>query len=289
MSSRIGITRYISTAVLVILLAGCTSSNEGSVDNQNTNTPNGNVEVVDGVAGIELEITNAVAPFNSSTNGDSQLLEQRVGRIGEAELRACMGAEGFGSYFSEPPKVNRDDPKFLSHLNFPDFELLSNEGIVLPPSTPGKPNTTMPQGYDEAFMMCAAQVAKNWPEREEAQALFGNVRAAWDGILIEIDESDEVKSETASFSECLLAEGIPAEHTRERLDFLSYIDTMRMAATNDSEDAEIRLKYGQLYAKCGEDLFRLLERMRSERRADFLADHQTSIQELANLLADALP
>lgn len=238
-----------------------------------------------GLEGVDVDVTNAVAPFDHGSLVDSLLVEIAISRLRSLELNECMAGEGF-----DPPGAltvpDRDDPSLVSNAMFPNIEKLAVDGIVRARSSAPPPDQS-PQpapGELEALAQCGARLEATGSEAESLLEVFYSVRGAWEDVLAEIDALPEVRSLVGAFSTCLRNEGIPAEFSASEIAFLSYLDGLFFAADSDSQ-AEIDRQMGRLYAECGRELFQARELLRrGERRSAFLIRHESAIRELHAML-----
>lgn len=241
-----------------------------------------NESVVISAIGVDVEVSNAVAPYDHSSNVDSLLLEMALADRRNQAVFDCIEEQGFDRPADPLVLPERDDPSLMANLMFPDTERLAREGVVVPPPSPaGSPQDSPSEAAREASSACAEST-----DAEGAMALhnaFFDVRAPWEDVLAEVDGLEEIATLKEGFSECLQEEGIPAESATE-LGFLTHTDVLRSTATEE-EDAQIRLRMGKLYAECGRDLFEARERLRGgERREAFLREHEDSIRGLSDAL-----
>jgi hypothetical protein len=241
--------------------------------------------VVPVLAGFDVDVSNAVAPFDHESNVDSLLLEFGVARVRNQQVFDCIAAAGF-----VPPTTtalpDRDDP-MLRSAAFPDVETLAREGFPNLPGTPGTlgPEDTRSEAEAAASRACAEQVDGSQTDVIEAIGLFGSMRSAWEEVLAEIDALDATHSLVDEFGACLREEGIPAEFTTSEGRYLGYVDSLLATGSDQSTWPEIRQRMGRLYADCGQDLFAARSALRSgERRESFLSQHQDSISRLSALL-----
>ncbi|MBU1227129.1 MAG: hypothetical protein KJ698_07970 [Actinobacteria bacterium] len=241
--------------------------------------------VVPALAGFDVDVSNAVAPFDHESNVDSLLLEFGVARVRNQQVFDCIAAAGF-----VPPTTtalpDRDDP-MLRSAAFPDVETLAREGFPNLPGTPGTlgPEDTRSEAEAAASRACAEQVDGSQTDVIEAIGLFGSMRSAWEEVLAEIDALEATHSLVDEFGACLREEGIPAEFTTSEGHYLGYVDSLLATGSDQSTRPEIRQRMGRLYADCGQDLFAARSALRSgERRETFLSQHQDSISRLSALL-----
>jgi hypothetical protein len=247
-------------------------------------------QVVSGLVGVEVEVSNAVAPFDHDSNVDNLLLGMAISRVRTAQIFECLSGEGFPT-----PELtvlpSRDDPFLMSNWAFPDTDRLSREGFPVLPGTPASPDDERErsQAELEASRQCSETVDREDVATSRAYELYGSVRNAWEEVLAEVEGLEEIGSLVDGFSLCLRSEGIPAESAGSELSYLSHVDSLKFeAGSDDVAFAEIGERYGKLYAECGRELFETRERLRGgERRDVFLREHEAAIRELNELLYGA--
>jgi hypothetical protein len=243
--------------------------------------------VVVALVGVDVEVSNAVAPFDHHSNVDSLLLELGLHKARTQDIYDCLAREGFAPrQVSELPA--RDDPILMANAGFPFVEALARDGIPVLPPTPGAPDDfrEYSQAEREASRSCAEAVDRSHGEVIVALELWVSVRFAWEPVLAEIDATDEIRSLVGEFSSCLIEEGIPADSAASETAYLSYVDFLLADTGGDpTEFVEVSERMGKLYAECGRELFETRERMRGgERREAFLREHEESIRRLSDLL-----
>jgi hypothetical protein len=243
--------------------------------------------VIVGLVEVEVEVSNAVAPFDHDSNVDGLLLEFSLSKVRTQLISDCRVAEGFPPV-SISPLPDRDDPILMANATFPDIEALAASGFPNLPGTPGSLDDSRERSEEEAAAsrQCAEDVDASDHDVIAAYGRYASIRSAWEVVLAEIDATAEIQSLVVGFSSCLVAEGIPATNARSEGSFLGYVDSL-LAATGADESAwpEIREQMGKLYVECGRELFEARERLRGgERREAFLSEHQEGIRELSELL-----
>lgn len=244
-------------------------------------------ETVSLLPGVEVEVSNAVAPFDSESFVDSLMLEFGLARVRNGQVLDCLAAEGF-----TPPAMSelpdRDDPLVWHNPRFPRIEALARDGLPTLAGTPGSlDDTTEPSGEERAASRrCAEQVDGQESAVNTALGLWAGVRGAWEAVLDEIEATDEVRGLNDEFGACLRDEGIPAESTTSEGAFLGYVQSLLMATgTDEGAWPEINERMGKLFVQCGRELFETRERLRGgERREAFLREHEQAIRELSELL-----
>jgi len=244
-------------------------------------------DVIVGLVEVEVEVSNAVAPFDHDSNVDGLLLEFSLSKVRTQLISDCRVAEGFPPV-SISPLPDRDDPILMANATFPDIEALAASGFPNLPGTPGSLDDSRERSEEEAAAsrQCAEDVDASDHDVIAAYGRYASIRSAWEVVLAEIDATAEIQSLVVGFSSCLVAEGIPATNARSEGSFLGYVDSL-LAATGADESAwpEIREQMGKLYVECGRELFEARERLRGgERREAFLSEHQEGIRELSELL-----
>jgi len=244
-------------------------------------------DVIVGLVEVEVEVSNAVAPFDHDSNVDGLLLEFSLSRLRTQLISDCRVAEGFPPV-SISPLPDRDDPILMANLAFPHIEALAEGGFPNLPGTPGSPEDSRPRSEAEtaASRQCAEDIDASDRDVIVAYELYASMRGEWEVVLAEIDATAEIRSLAVGFSSCLVAEGVPTTNARSEGSFLGYVDSL-LAATGADESAwpEIRERMGKLYVECGRELFEARERLRAgERREAFLTEHQEAIRELSELL-----
>jgi hypothetical protein len=249
-------------------------------------------EVVLGLVEVEVEVSNAVAPFDHDSNVDNLLLEFGLSKVRTQLISDCRVAEGFPP-ISISPLPERDDPLLMANRSFPDIEALAEGGFPNIPGTPGSPEDSRQRSEAEAAAsrQCSEDIDASDHDVIVAYGLYASIRSAWEVVLAEIDATAAIQSLVAGFSSCLVAEGIPTTNARSEGAFLGYVDS-QLAATGAEQSAwpEIREGMGKLYVQCGRELFEARERLRSgERREAFLIEHQEAIRELSDLLYGGAP
>ena len=258
-----------------------------STDASSETTPTDGSEVVVALVGVEVEMSNAVAPFDHHSNVDSLLLELGLHRARTQEIYDCLAREGFPPrQVSELP--TRDDPILLANASFPFVEALARDGIPALPPTPESSDDfrEYSTAEREASRACAEAVDGSGGKVIVALDLWVIVRFAWEPVLAEIDATDEIRSLVGEFSSCLRDEGIPAASATSETAYLSYVDFLLAETGGDwTEMLVIYERMGKLYAECGRELFEARERLRGgERREAFLREHEVAIRELSDLL-----
>lgn len=243
-----------------------------------------------GLAGVEVEVSNAVAPFDHHSNVDHLLMEMGLQGARNQMVADCIAERGFIPPQGSSALLDRDDPFLMANLAFPHTDRLAAEGLPLLPATPGSPDDfdTRSEAEMEASRDCAHQVQEADTELNAAIETFTSIRSAWEMVLDELETLDQIVELREGFSSCVRNEGIPASSSSE-LGFLNYVDFELAEASDASADladvqeemAEIRLRMGKLYAECGRELFETREQLRGgERRAQFLSVHEVGIREL---------
>jgi hypothetical protein len=245
------------------------------------------------------DLSAAVAPFDHESFVDSLLFQMSLIGLRNQQVFDCIAAAGFVPP-SPSPLPDRSDPTLYS-ADFPDYEALARDGFPdpsAPESPPGATATTAPPGagsappaepsgaYAAVSRECADQVDSSGGDVVVAYGLYASMRSAWEGVLAEIEDTEEVRSLVNGFGSCLREQGVPAEFTNSEGAFLGYADSLLMATGGDQSTwPAIRESTGKLYAECGRDLFAAREALRSgARREAFLGEHQESISQLWNLL-----
>jgi len=249
--------------------------------------------VTDEVSVIDLssiDVSAAVAPFDHESNVESMLLEIGIQSVWNEKLSyigECMAGVGFDG---PKPVVlpRRDDPFLISNMQFPPTDLLATEGFALLPGVPSSPDDFVENPErDAATFECTVEgEALYGSDGSRASELYGTIRSAWEEVLTDIDSTVEVRAALGEFSSCLAVEDIPDQHTDSLERYLGYVDSLLMAADDDStEMRSIHEEYGKLYAECGRELFDTREELRSgDQRISFLDDHSDEIRELTNLI-----
>ncbi|MEA3510237.1 MAG: hypothetical protein U9R51_02260 [Actinomycetota bacterium] len=247
----------------------------------------GDVGGVAGSSGVEVDVANAVAPFDHESNVDSHLLPRLIASFGTERrqyLDECMAESGFDGL---GPVVlrDRDDPMLISNWQFPPIAMLATEGFAVLPGTPSSPEdfTGNPE-RTEVSKLCQADAETRFADSgtERASELYGMLRGAWEKILVEVDASDELRPLVTEFSACLVDAGVPSNNASSVERYLGYVDSL---IADGADGAAVYEEYGKLYAECGADLFTTREHLRSgERRTEFLDEHAAEISELAELI-----
>lgn len=303
-SKSFGRPVFAVAAIFLLTVVGC-SAQPSVIEQPATGEPDelttvrsgsGSAPAVDrgsllaGLAGVEVEVTNAVAPYDHHSNVDSLLLEMGLhGALNQLTFD-CIAEQGFARPQGPTELLHRDDPFLMANLAFPHTERLASEGFPFLPPTPASPDDfqTPSEAEREASRVCARQVHGADSDLNAAIEIFGSIRSAWEVVLDEIETLDEVVRLKEDFSACVRDEGIPASSSSEH-GFLSYVDFLRAEVADTAADLEdareqqagIKLTMGRLYAECGRELFEAREQLRGgERRARFLAEHEAGIREL---------
>jgi len=258
-----------------------------ATDGLSDTTPTAASAVVVGLVGVEVEVSNAVAPFDHQSWVDSLLLEFSLARVRNQQVFDCLAGEGF-TLPQAAPLPDRDDPVLWSNAMFPNIEVLARDGFPVLPGTPGSLDDSRERSEEEAAAArrCVAEVDGNDSEAIVAYDLYASVRGPWETVLDEIDATDEIMSLVGEFGACLRDEGIPAEFTASVSTYLGYVQSLKMAVEGElTQVAEINERMGKLYVGCGRELFEARERLRGgERREAFLREHEVAIRELSDLL-----
>jgi hypothetical protein len=259
----------------------------GADASSDTTPVEGGEVVVASLAGVEVEVSNAVAPFDHQSNVDSQLLGFGLSRARTQLISDCLVVQGFPSV-SISPLPDRDDPFLMANLQFPYIETLDRDGFPTLPGTPSSPDDFRERSEAEAAAsrQCAEDVDASDYDVIAAYELYAAVRGPWESVLDEIDAIDEIRSLVGEFGACLRAQGIPADATASEGTFLGHVQSLLMATgVDESSWPEINERMGKLYVECGRKLFEARERLRGgERREAFLREHEVAIRELSELL-----
>jgi len=269
-----------------ILTTGAPVTTDGSSD---TTAVEGGDVVVASLVGVEVEVSNAVAPFDHHSVVDNLLLEFGLSRVRVGLKSDCLAAEGFPP-IQLSPLPDRDDPILMVNRQFPYIEALARYGFPTLPGTPSSPDDFRERSEAEtaASRQCAEEVDRIGHDAITAYELYASVRGPWESVLDEIDATDEIRGLVDAFGSCLRDEGIPADATASEGAFLGHVQSLLMATgVDESSWPEINERMGKLYAECGRELFEARERLRSgERREAFLREHEVAIRELSELLYD---
>ena len=261
-----------------------TTAADGSSD---TTPVEGGDVVVASLVGVEVEVSNAVAPFDHQSNVDSLLLGFGLSRARTQLISDCRGAEGFPP-IPTSPLPDRDDPGLWANRQFPYIEGLAGDGFPNLPGTPASPDDSREpsEAEREVSRRCAEEVDRSGHDVIVASGLYASVRGPWESVLDEIDATDEIRSLVGEFGTCLRAQGIPANATVSEGAFLGHVQSLLMATgVDESSWPEINERMGKLYVECGRELFEARERLRGgERREAFLREHEVAIRELSDLL-----
>ena len=123
-----------------------------------------------------------------------------------------------------------------------------------------------------------------------AQTIIGRyepISAAWFGVLAEVDQHPEIVALREEFSECVIDGGIRPEYAADEGDFLLAVDEVTLSLADDLAAVEREgRELGQLYYRCGVELFEREIELRLERRDAFLDEHWDDIVEMSQLLYD---
>ena len=267
-----------------IVTTSAPATTDGSSD---TTAVEGGDVVVASLVGVEVEVSNAVAPFDHQSVVDNLLLEFGLSRVRVGLMNDCLVAEGFPP-FSISPLPDRDDPILMANRQFPYIEALARDGFPTLPGTPSSPDDFRERSEAEAAASrsCAEELDRSGHDAIAAYELYAAVRGPWESVLDEIDAIDEIRSLVGEFGACLRAQGIPADATASEGTFLGHVQSLLMATgVDESSWPEINERMGKLYVECGRKLFEARERLRGgERREAFLREHEVAIRELSELL-----
>lgn len=240
----------------------------------------------------DVTVENGVAPYGAASAADSIGLEVSMSALERRILDECVREEGFAIPEDPTAPWQRDEALWSFNATFPYIEGLARDGLRVEEPQATGPDGELPEGmepappgYDDARQACFDELAGAGAVHPASQ-IFGDLRVAWEGVLEEIEATDEVGRLAGGFSDCLLAEGVPADATTDEFAFLFHVDGLKFDADEDAgRIAEISEQYGKLYVECGRELFEARERLRGgERRTAFLAEHREDIQELTSLL-----
>ncbi len=240
---------------------------------------------------VEVDVNNAVAPFDHESNVDSHILGRLVGNYGadwQQYVSDCMAEQGFDEP-EWPVAPSRDDPMLISNWQFPPVDAFAADGFPVLPGTPSSPEDFVEQPErSAASLSCEASAGERFLTTDDARAseLYRTIRSAWEEVLTEMDDSDEIGALVGGFGSCLVDEGIPVEYTTSVERYLGYVDSLLVDSDDDATKiAEIHKEYGKLYAECGRELFETREQLRSgEQRVAFLEEHAEAIRELTDLI-----
>lgn len=283
--------------VAVLLVTACTDESPTASPSTSSSTSTGahddaaKVEEDHSDFGVLLvdqaDFQGALTPIDHKSSVDSQLLEAYIAQIGEQDFRFCIAHEGYENLVPPLVELSHDSPYLLAHFQFPNVELLKTEGLVLPPPALAWPEPSqLPAGLLQTMQACDLRRKAAYPERQLALERYGEIRSAWEWVLRDLDSHESLAPQQQAFSQCLVAAGVPSTAAQSQSSFLGYLGSLRRDSPNEQADTNLRLEYGRLYASCGEDLFLKLETLRSDRRPDFLTEHETLIQELLELIND---
>lgn len=273
--------------VTLVALSGCstTQTSQTAAHVSSSVRDGGTTGVVSQLTGVDVDLSNALAPYNHHSFVDKLLLEMAIAQMRREELNHCLVEDGF-SPVPLSPLPARDDPLLTSNLEFPDWEKLARVGFVQASASgpaPGEPQEAPPDV--DAMNVCDDRLQRNGSPSEELFAAFAIVSSGWSDVLAEIDGLAEVRLLVDEFGACLRAEGIPVEYTDSEVGFLGYVDSLIVAADDSTRTPVINEEMGKLYAECGQELFETREQLRSgERRTAFLREHDAAISEMNNLI-----
>lgn len=282
-------------AALFLMLGACEGSRQGSGevgDPDTSASASASAEAVAGLEGVEMELLNAVAPYDHASAADSRIVRSNLLHVAMTTVVECVNDRGEAVEPPRPPEHDREQAMHAANAEFPFVEALERDGLRM--QSVEDPEQGSP---------ASGQVAPETPEQEEAaeachqdeevsevlanEGRYGDLGSEWHAVLEEIDASDEVKELSSQFSECLRDEGVPRESTPTEVAFLSHVDTLLVEAARGEQEG-IAEAYGQLYVHCGRELFETRERLRAgERRIEFLQEHADAIHELNDLLYGA--
>lgn len=244
--------------------------------------------------GVEPALANAVAPYDAWSAADLFVISGALGDQPHQLVDTCLRDAGWEVPNHPPRTLHTDRSNLVNDMpaQFPNTQHLLEFGLPLPPAeepSEGDMVSGMPDGTEDDERACVEQHRKELDRSLETQELFLSIADAWWDILAEVDASEEVRALASEFSDCLQDQGVPAEHAVDEFSFLNYIDVLHLEAGHERTNIEdINLRYGQMYAMCGQDLFEAREQLRSDERRDaFLHEHAESLRELSDRLYGA--
>ncbi|MFP3899962.1 MAG: hypothetical protein ACLFXM_03835 [Acidimicrobiia bacterium] len=172
--------------------------------------------------------------------------------------------------------------------HFPYLEQLETEGFPLPAELAyddfDDGHVVQTEEQQEAGRHCHEE----YEPLAEARALIDRyqpISGEWYGILAEIDALPEIVALRDEFSTCVAAEGIGPRFAADEVAFLGAVDAAKARLYDDPEALRVELRdLGQIYHRCGVDLFERKIELRLERRDEFLDEHREAITELEELL-----
>jgi hypothetical protein len=236
---------------------------------------------------VEVEVLNAVAPYDPGSAADSLIVQQRVSRLGLEAIVECLGERGFPETLPPAEPIDRHATARTFNADFPDVDGLARDGLRVEVADGemdgGEPPSEPPPGGEEAAAECFEEPAVQEAIAQEER--FASVRDAWEDVLAEIEGTDEIVRLGDEFSACLRDEGVPAESATDAARYLAYVDgLMAQAGGDQAEMGSIAERFGKLYVECGRDLFEARERLRGgDYRDAFLLEHADALRKLSDV------
>ena len=243
---------------------------------------------MESVGPIEMSVAEALAPYDAA----SQVSESRM-IVLKQNYESMLYDECYVSHGVPPLELEmapspRERVIGRQPAQFPHLEQLETEGFPLPPELA---YDDFDDGYvaqTEEQEEVGLQCSENYEPIAEARDRFARyepISVAWYGILAEIDAMPEIVSLRDEFSACVVAEGIGPDFASDEVAFLGAVDSAIGRLYDDPEELRTELReLGQIYHRCGADLWERKIELRLERRDDFLDEHWDTITELSELL-----
>lgn len=302
--------QFLARAMAILVLVSAASCTSATPDDATSaaaeETPNQASQAVPGLEGVDVQILNAVAPFDHLSEADSVIARARIANLVERPINQCLrDEEGFS--LEVAPKIEAPEREEViggAPSTFPDVKSLAANGLNSGPAAqrptsmgtiegeaapaetgPNESPTSQPTRRSDATlpdaeMRCFSENEDEYREYLAARDTFDSILSSWHTqVLEEIEQLAEIRQLRGRFTSCLEEAGIPSTHAVSETAYLGYVD--ELVLQNGSDDKDVRAEYGMLYASCGEELFAKREKLRAGvRRAEFLSQNQDAIEDL---------
>ena len=275
-------------AVSVAVGSGCGAQGDAESEGDAVGDPTAEALDESSTGPVEMSVADGLAPYDA----ESQVSQSRLIRVQQnyedGILEGCIESLGVPRIGLQYPPSPREMIIGQSLPDFPYLAQLETDGFPLPAELryPDRDDghVVLTDDQQDAMAECQAEDEAAIAARENL-ARYQPISAAWYELIAEVDSMPEIVSLREGFAACVLDEGIAPDYSSDEGAFLGAVEDATSRLYGDPEDLARELsELGQIYYRCGVDLFEREIELRLELRDEFLDEHWEDIATISERL-----
>jgi len=149
--------------------------------------------------------------------------------------------------------------------------------MTVPPEQTSSRGGSRSEAFEAARRGCEEKVRKIWDPLDRSWVAL---QREWETRVVQIQASPRLSPERASYTSCLVKEGVPEARAQDFAGFVSFLDAPLMEQETDADRIAVEARWTKVFVKCATNLVKQQEKLLVPAKKEFLDQHSEQLREL---------